>query len=268
STIDTDPAVFGAMGFTVLSTGTDAELTLQGDNPFTIVSSDNTFDEILPGVTVTVNAVTTTPVTVSTERDVEAVTESVNELVTKLNEIISRIATSTSNEPGAARSVLQGNREARRAAEQLRNAFTAPMEDNPFTSVGLVGVELTREGTLTFNQEQFKDAFLSDPAGLTDLFASRSVAEGEAELGALDRLIDIAENATKVGEGYLFTATQASERRIDDYGRQLENLERRLEIRESTLRRTYANLEVALGGLQQQSGYLSQQLSSLGGAAQ
>ncbi len=266
STIDTDPGVFGTMGFTVLSTGTDAELTLQGDNPFTITSSDNTFDEILPGVAVTVNAVTTTPVTVATERDVEAVSESVNELVTKLNEIISRIATSTSNEPGGARSVLQGNREARRAAEQLRNAFTAPMEDNPFTSVGLVGIELTREGTLTFNQEEFKEAFLSDPTAITDLFASREVGAPDEELGALDRLIEVAENATKVGEGYLFTATQASERRIDDYGRQIESLERRLEIRESSLRRTYANLEVALGGLQQQSGYLSQQLSSLGGA--
>lgn len=260
-----DPAIFGGMAFTVLSEGTDAVLTLEGENPFNIVSSDNTFEDLLPGVNITVNAVTTTPVTVSTERDLDAVTESVNELVTKLNEVITRITTSTANEPGGDRAVLQGNRDARRAAEQLRNAFTSPMENNPFTSVGLVGIELSREGTLTFNQDKFKDAFLNDPTALTELFATREVGEG-AELGALDRLIEVAESATKVGEGYLYTATQASERRIDDYGRQIDALERRLEIRESTLRRTYANLEVALGGLQQQSGYLAQQLSSLGGA--
>ncbi len=266
STIDTDPAVFGAMGFTVLSQGTDAELTLQGDNPFTIVSSDNTFEEILPGVAVTVNAVTDTPVTVSTERDVETVTESVNELVTKLNEIMSRIATSTSNQPDATRSVLQGNRAARQAAEELRNAFIAPMEENSLTSVGFVGIELTREGTLNFNQDRFKEAFLKDPSSLTDLFASRAATGDEtSELGALDRLVEAAESMTAVGEGYLYTAAQAAERRIDDYGRQIDNFERRMEIRESTLRRTYANLEVALGGLQQQSGYLASQLGSLGG---
>ncbi|MGH1489492.1 MAG: flagellar filament capping protein FliD [Acidimicrobiales bacterium] len=269
SAIDTDPAIFGGMGFTVLSAGTDAELTLQGENPFTIVSSDNTFDEILPGVAVTVNAVTDTPVTVSTERDVESVTESVNELVTKLNEVINRITASTSNQPDANRSVLQGNRAARRAAEELRNAFIAPMEDNAFTSVGVVGIELTREGTLNFNAERFKEAFLKDPASLTDLFANRTATDSEetAELGALDRLVDIAEKSTAVGEGYLYTAAQAAERRIDDYGRQIDNFERRMEIRESTLRRTYANLEVALGGLQQQSGYLASQLGSLGGTA-
>lgn len=269
STIDTDPSVFGAMGFTVLSEGTDAELTLQGENPFTIVSSDNTFEEILPGVAVTVNAVTETPVTVSTERDVDSVTESVGELVTKLNEIIGRITTSTRNQPGAAPSVLQGNRAARRAAEELRNAFTSPMDENPFTSVGFVGIELTREGTLNFNEDRFKEAFLKDPASLTDLFASRTdtslTEDSTAQLGALDRLVEIAEQSTAVGEGYLHTAAQAAERRIDDYGRQIDNFERRMEIRESTLRRTYANLEVALGGLQQQSGYLASQLGSLGG---
>ncbi len=266
SAITPDPGIFGAMGFTVLSNGTDAQLTVQGENPLTITSSDNTFEDLLPGVAITVNAVTTTPVTVATERDVDAVTESVSELVTKLNEVISRINTSTANEPGASRAVLQGNREARKAAEELRSAFAAPIDGNPLTSVGFVGIELTREGTLNFNQDKFKAAFATDSTALTELFANREI--GATDLGALDRLIEAAEVATKVGEGYLFTAAQAAERRIDDYGRQLESLERRLELRESTLRRTYANLEVALGGLQQQSGYLAQQLGSLGGFSQ
>ncbi len=266
STVAVDPAVFGAMEFTVLSSGTDAELTVQGENPFTIVASTNTFGELLPGVSVTVNAVTDTPVTVTTERDVEAVTESVGELVTKMNEILSRIATSTRNDPNGDRSPLQGNREARRAADQLRSAFVAPLEGNAFTSIGVVGIELTREGTLTFDEQRFADAFASDATALTELFAVRAAGEGTERLGALDRLIQVAERATAVGQGYLYTAGEAAERRIDDYGRQIEAFERRLELRESTLRRTYANLEVALGGLQQQSGWLAAQLTSLGGA--
>lgn len=260
-----DPAVFGATAFTTLSAGTDAELTIQGTGGnagFTIASSTNTFESLLPGVNITVNATTTTPVTVTTERDLDAVSESMNEVVTKLNDVLSRIATSTSNQPDGAKSVLQGNRAARRAADALLNAFVAPMDSNSFTSVGVVGIELTREGTLTFNQDKFREAFLNDPQAMSDLFTDRT-AQGDA--GALDRLIEAAESAASVGDGFLYTAGQSSERRIDDYGKQIEAFERRFEVREATLRRTYANLEVALGGLQQQSGYLASQLGSLGG---
>ncbi len=265
STLTPDPAVFGGMAFTVLSEGTDAELTIQGDNPLTITSSTNTFNELLPGVTVTVNAVTDTPVTVSTEPDVEAVTTSVEELVTKLNELFTRVKDATANVPGGARSVLQGNRDARRVVDQLRNALVQATEGNSLTSVGVVGIELTRDGDLTFNKTAFADAFATEQSELSNLFSSADLSDESIELGALDRLVTVAENATAVGEGYLFTAGESADRRIEDYGEQIEAFERRLELRESTLRRTYANLEVALGGLQSQSTYLASQLSSLGG---
>jgi flagellar hook-associated protein 2 len=261
-----DAGLLGNISFNTLSVGTDAELTIQGDQPFTITSSTNTFDQLLPGVSVTVNAVTDSPVTVSTERDVEAVSGSVGELVTKMNEILTRIAEATANQPNSARSVLQGHREARSVADQLRNALVAPLEGNALSSVGVVGIELTRDGKLEFDAAEFSQALQSDPEALTALFADRSsgTAPG-AEPGVLDRLVGAAEAAASVGSGTLYTATQAAERRIEDYGRQIDAYERRLELREASLRRTYANLEVALGGLQQQSSYLASQLASLGG---
>jgi flagellar hook-associated protein 2 len=248
----------------VLSQGADAELTIQGENPYPITSPTNTFDELVPGASITVNAVTTSPVTVSTERDVDSVTEKVGELVAKLNEILTRIADSTKNQPGGDRTVLQGNREARRAADQLRNSIVAPVNATSLSAVGLAGLELTREGTLNFSEDAFREKLLDDPEALTELFAD-TAATGQA--GVLDRLVAAAEAASSAGSGYLFTAGEASDRRIDDYGRQIDDYERRLEAREVSLRRTFANLEVALGSLQQQSGYLAAQLGSLGGLA-
>jgi flagellar hook-associated protein 2 len=105
---------------------------------------------------------------------------------------------------------------------------------------------------------------LDDPELLTELFTDSS---GIGQPGVLDRLVTAAEGAASAGTGYLFTAGEASERRIDDFGRQIDDYERRLEGRELALRRTFANLEVALGTLQQQSGYLAAQLGSLGGLA-
>ena len=179
STITPDPAVFGGMAFTVLSEGSDAELTIQGENPLTITSTTNTFDELLPGVTVTVNAVTDTPVTVSTEQDIETVTESVNELVTKLNELFTRVKDSTANIPGATPSVLQGNRDARRVVDQLRNAFVQSIEGNDLTSVGVVGIELTRDGDLTFDESTFASAFAGDQGQRRRARGTRSSAGGD-----------------------------------------------------------------------------------------
>ncbi len=262
SSVDTGTGEYGTMTFTQLTAGQDAVLTVQGDNPLTITSSTNTFAEVLPGVAITVNDVTDGPVTVSTERDVEAITESVTELVNSVNDFLSRVATSTANDPDGARTVLQGNREARRAADEVRNALVAPVDGNLFTSIGVVGLELTREGTIDVDAATFAEALATDPDALSALFTNGA---GAGELGALDRLVDAAEAATSVGSGYLYTAGEAADQRIDDYGRQIDAFERRLEIRESTLRRTYANLEVALGGLQQQSTWLASQLANLGG---
>lgn len=263
SSIDTGTGDYGTITFTELTAGQDAILTVQGDNPLTITSSDNTFEDLLPGVTVTVNDTTTSPVTISSGRDVEAVTESIDELVTKLNDLFTRIADSTANDPDGERAVLQGNREARQAADRLRNALISPVEDNALSSLGVIGIELTRDGTLSFDKVAFADAFASDPDSVTALFTNG--VSGATDPGGLDRLIDAAEAATSVGTGYLYTAGEAADQRIEDYGRQIDAFERRLEIRESTLRRTYANLEVALGGLQQQSSWLSSQLAALGG---
>ena len=258
-----DAAIFGALSFTTLSEGTDAELTIQGDNPFTITSATNTFSSVLDGVDVTVNDTTTGPVTVSSQRDVEGITENVQNLVDKMNEILNRISAATANQPGS-QTVLQGNREARRAADQLRSALTGPIDGNALSSVGIVGIELTRDGALTFDADRFADALVDNPDQLAALFSAQ---ESGAEPGVLDRLIEASDAAASVGDGYLYTAGEASERRIDDYGRQIDAFERRFEVREASLRRTYANLEVALGSLQQQQSYLASQLSSLGGTS-
>lgn len=259
-----EASLFGAMSFETLSVGTDAELTVQGDNPFTITSATNTFDELLPGVTITVQNTTTDPVTVSTEQDTDAVSEKVGELVTKMNEILTRIAESTANTPDGQRTVLQGNRAARSVADQLRTALVAPQDGNVYGSVGMVGIELTREGTLNFDAEKFTRALIDNPETMSSLFTDGTGGTSAAP-GVLDRLVTAAEGAASVGSGALYTATQASERRIEEFGDQINALERRLEIREAGLRTTYANLEVALGGLQQQSSWLAAQLGSLGG---
>ncbi|MDH4077199.1 MAG: flagellar filament capping protein FliD [Acidimicrobiia bacterium] len=256
-----DAQLFGSTAFTTLSAGSDAEITITGANPYTVSSSTNTFSNLLPGVDVTVNALTDTAVTVSTEHDHDAVAAKVEELVKKLNDVNARIAKATANVPGADRSILQGSRETRRAAEALRGALVAPVDESSLSSVGVVGVELAKDGTINFDKAKFTEALKNNPAELTKLFTSGTANGGT---GALDRMVAAVDSATKVGEGYLYTAAEANDKRIDDYGRQIDAYETRLTQREAALRRTYANLEVALSTLQKQSSNLAAQLGSIG----
>lgn len=261
SSFTPDSQLFGSTAFTTLSAGSDAQITITGANPYTVNSSTNTFSNLLPGVDVTVNALTDTAVTVSTEHDYDAVATRVEDLVKKLNDLNGRIAKATANVPGADRSVLQGSRETRRAAEAIRGALVAPVDESTLTSVGVVGVELTKDGTINFDKAKFTEALKSNPTEMAKLFSSGAPSGGTA---ALDRVVAAIDGATKVGEGYLYTAAEANDKRIDDYGRQIDAYETRLTQREAALRRTYANLEVALNNLKSQSSNLAAQLGSIG----
>ncbi len=256
-----DAQLFGSTAFTTLSAGSDAQISVTGANPYTVTSATNTFSNLLPGVDVTVNALTDSAVTVSTEHDLDAVATRVGELVTKLNDLNARIAKATANVPGGDRSVLQGSRETRRAAEALRSALVAPVDESSFSSVGVVGLELTKDGTVTFDKAKFTEALKRNPDEVAKLFTSGATSGGTA---ALDRMAAAVDGATKVGEGYLYTASEANDKRIDDYGRQIDAYETRLTQREAALRKTYANLEVALNNLKSQSSNLAAQLGSIG----
>lgn len=63
--------VDGAGGTVIASVGSDAQLTIgEGIGAYSVVSSSNTFSDIMPGISVTAVSVSTTPVTVNVESDV------------------------------------------------------------------------------------------------------------------------------------------------------------------------------------------------------
>ncbi len=263
--IDADLAsIAGVSGFTTLTDGADATLTVEGLNPYTITSSNNDFSDVLPGVDITVSEVTEDPVTITVARDTAFIAEKVGSLVSKVNELIGRIGESTKSTPDGPRSVLQGHRSVRTASDRVTNAMIRPVDASSFGSLGSIGIEIERSGNLKFDEEKFLQAMKDNPAEVTRLFA-RAVGDDGAEAGVLDRLVSAADGAASFGDGYLFTAAESAGRRIEAFSDQIDAYEIRLELRESTYRRTYANLEVMLGSLQSQSANLGAQLSGLGG---
>lgn len=261
SAINADTSQYNAFsGFTTLTTGRDAIIEVQGDNPYTITSSDNTFDNLFPGVDVTVTKPTTDPVTVTVGQDNEAQADSVEALVKAINDFFARADKATSANPGGEPGMLFGNSAVRRTRDSLLRAVSGGVGASALGSAGLAGITVTRDGTLEFDRAKFTSATTDDRAEVQRLFTA---PDGVGEPGILDRIVNAAEAATTSGSGVLWSEAEATKNRIERWGEQIDAFEVRFERRETNLRRQYAALEVALGGLNEQSNYLASQLSSL-----
>ena len=259
--INLDNSLFGNIsGFTTLTAGVDAQITFQGQNPYSITSSSNTFTGLMPGVDVTVANTTTTPVTITVEHDFGSVADSVEALVKQFNEVKNKLAAATKVTPGATKQVpLAFNGNVRRAEQTLVRAFTDPVAASTFEAPSIAGVELQRDGTLVFDRAKFLEAATTDIDELTELFTTGS----EGGEGILDRLVTAADEATTFGTGLLSSAQESAKSRIESFTDQIDSYETRITRKEAQLRKMYSNLEVALGNLNDQSNWLSSQLGSL-----
>ncbi|MGB3412733.1 MAG: flagellar filament capping protein FliD [Microthrixaceae bacterium] len=172
-----------AGGTVVAALGRDAQLTIgDGAGAYNVVSSSNSFSDIMPGVSVTALAVSTTPVTINVESDVEGLTAKVKALVDSANTVLSEIASKTSyNAATKVAGVLNGDSTVRRAAQELTRAVSDAVGASSLGSVGLAGVQLGRDGRFTFDAEAFTAEFQKDPDAVTRLFSQSSVSTGSVE---------------------------------------------------------------------------------------
>lgn len=249
---------------TTLRTAQDATITLwpgdvaDGATPIRLTSADGTFSDVLPGVSFTTTATTKPeePVTLTVEADATSRRTLASDLVSNasvvLSDIGSRTARTTSTEDGrsvVSGGVLTGDTTVRFLADNLRSALSMPVDG---TSPSTVGITLDRYGAVAFDAAVFDKAMADDPDGTQAIVAA--VAQ---------RVADIAERASDPKTGTLSQNITSQESRVSDLGRQVEEWDRRLEVRRLGLTRTYTNLEVTLGKLNSQSSWLAGQLASL-----
>ena len=237
----------------------DAQLTLwSGTGAAQVVTSaTNTFGDVLPGVTVTVTAASTTPVTLTVARDDKALSDAANTLVTALNDIFTYIgqkqavATSTDSAGGTVvtAGAFTGESTVRDANQKLMDAVIAPIDG---VSPSTYGISITSDGQVTFDKDKFATALATDPDKVKA--ALSTIAQ---------RVSDAATVASDKYDGTITTKIQGEQKTVKSLNDQIADWDTRLADRRATLEKTYANLEVQLQQLQSQSSWLTGQLASL-----
>lgn len=229
----------------------------------TVTQSSNTFDGLMTGVSVTLgaNAKAGDAVTVDVATDASAVkslaSDMVNALSVAFGEIASQTATKTSTDSTGrvtvTGGVLTGQSAVRQVQDQLTQAAIYPVDGKSLSTIGL---QISRDGTITFDEAAFSTALANDPEGTASLM--QAVAA---------RVSTVADSLSNAQDGTLTRQISSNQTQVDQVGRQILDWDDRLAVRRESLQATYSALEVSLSNLQAQSTWLSGQLASLPSAS-
>jgi flagellar hook-associated protein 2 len=254
---------FTVSGTTVAATeitaAQDAELKLWAGTAAeqSITSSTNSFENVLPGVGVTVSSVSADPVKLTVARDTEKAAKVASSFVSGLNEAFAIISvksvvtttTGADGKPVINGGPFTGDSSIRRINQSLLTAASMPVDGK---SPSEIGISVTKTGVLEFDQEKFQAALAEDPA---------RVAKVMNELAT--RVEAAASQASDKYDGFLTTKITGQESLVTNMTTQISEWDERLTSRRETLERTFVAMEVRLSSINSQSAWLSTQLSSL-----
>ena len=199
------------LDLTTLTAAQDAKITLgSGATALTVTSSSNTFGDVMPGTSLTVQAVTTTPVTVSVSRDENATADAVQTLITAANSVIADVQMQTKfNSTTKKGSPLTGNAVVRGLAEKVRSAVNDAVAGAAYSSAGGVGIITDRDGTLSFDRNVFLNALRTNTTDVERAFGRGGTSSGVATFAA-------AEDVTVPGSYSVAVTTAPTKAKVSD----------------------------------------------------
>jgi flagellar hook-associated protein 2 len=239
----------------VAVTAKDAQISIGDDGAagaYTVSSSSNTFTNLMPGLTITASAETTTPVTITTSTDTGTIAAKVKAMVDAANDALSGISDLSSydatNKVGGP---LLSDSTTRFMSQNLLSAISNGKTG--YGSFSQLGISLDQTGKITFDADKFAAALAADPAKVQDAIRNGLAATYDTQ----------AKGATNSVDGSLTVAIQGRDARVKDLTGQIADWDVRLKTKKEALQKQFANLEVALGKLKDQSSWLSGQIASL-----
>ena len=220
TTIDTQ--AFAGSGLGALLTTTAAQnavVSVGGTGGYQVTSQTNALSGLLPGITINLGSVSSTPVTVTVSPDGSSVAGNVQTLVTAANQLLSTISTDTSyNTQTKTAGPLNGDQSLTGLAQQVLAAVGEAVGRSGAGSDGTAGesagLAITSQGTITFNQTAFEAAYEKDPTGVQSMFTEGGTFA--AALPAYAGQVSVAGATDNTSPGaYAVSVTQSAQQAVD-----------------------------------------------------
>ncbi len=220
--------------------------------------SNSGLTDVLQGITLHLKGTGSTTLQITS--DTSGIEDSVKGLVNAFQDAIQDLKTKTAYDTQQDQSGLLATSSALRglSGEFSQLLGTRINTGGTITSLFDLGLEFTRDGTITLNEDTLTAALANHPDEVKTLFAGKPGVTG---LGTL--LTDKLNTITQPSSGAIATEKQATQAQLDRLGTNIASTKARLDQRYDTLARQFAALDTYAAKLQQQGDYLSNIISAL-----
>jgi flagellar hook-associated protein 2 len=242
-------------------------------------SETNTLTSAIPGETLTLKAVTTSPVSITTNAaaiDPAAVTKAVQGLVDAYNAVVTTVRSELTEKPVVQKSkasdyqtgTLFGDAGLDGMLSQMKNLMTQTVSGLGLSGLGAIGITVPKstgttpsqdatDGKLDFDSDAFSKALTADYTKVRDLFQGHGTTKGFSSL--VSAFVD-AQDGTN---GVLTGRVASDDRQLKDYSSQIDDLNQRNSDEQTRLKAQFAAMETALSQAQTQQAWLTSQIASL-----
>jgi flagellar hook-associated protein 2 len=261
--LDGSQDVMAETGGTQISSAQDAQLTLWAGTGAaqTVTSSSNEFDDLIPGVDVTVAATSTTPVTLSIAQDLDTEAKTVSTLVSSVQSILSGIAkgqgsTTTTDASGNTTTVFgsyTADSTVRQAARDITDAMTLDVNG---VSLSSIGINLEKDGSISFDEDAFNSAMTKDPKGTTQLFDS-----------IVSRVNAVSTQISDPFEGTLTDEITSDNKSISAMQDRSDGMQSLLDQQQLNLQQQFSYMETMMSQINSQGSYIQSYISALDGSS-
>ncbi|HEY9063727.1 MAG TPA: flagellar filament capping protein FliD [Burkholderiaceae bacterium] len=252
-----DPAG-GTTATTSTQSAANAKATING---LSVTSATNTLTDVIKGLTLTLNKVTTGPVQIGIAQDTSSIKTAVQSFVTAYNALSSLLSTDLKYDSSTSTAgPLQGDASAQSLQRQLRNLISGSSGgSSTFATLSSMGLEIQTDGTLKVNDTKLTAA-LANPAEMKKAFANADL--NNASNNGFAQQLNLFGNSVLGGEGLLTTRIAGLNASLTRNQADQDKLQARLDATQARLTKQYNALDTKMASLTTLSNYVTQQIAN------
>lgn len=255
----------GALATGSQTLGDNAKLSINGTE---ITSTSNTITSDVSGIsglTLTLNAETTSTATVAVAADNTAVTSAINAFVSAFNTAMTQTDTATSKT-----GYLKGESILTSIKGRLRTLATADVEGSEgyktLASIGITTGKVTTDvsaktTTLVVDSEKLSKALADNPDAVMKLLVGDKTTDG-----VMTKLSTVVDNSLEPTKGYFVRREASYEGQVDRLNDKISRQTTELTKYQATLEKKFAAMDQLISGLQDQASQLDSMLSQINGS--
>jgi len=221
---------------------------------FDVYGNTNQITGAVPGVTLTLTEVTTSPVNVETKTDPNALKTKAQAVVDAYNAVIKKVqATAGYGSTKGTNALLSADSTLRSLSSKMSSATMSVISTGTnVTTLNSLGISLTRDGQLTLDDAKFSAAVMANPEAVTKVLAGTASSDG---------IMDVMSNAvtafSQTGTGLLANKRTTLEANAKSLDERVTKEQDRLDNYRSTLEKQFAAMDSTVSSANSTSAYLT-----------